>query len=55
MNNFLFHNPTRLGEENIGEETIAEIERRFNERKAAYGEAQNVTGAVARQILEHCR
>ena len=46
---------TRLGEEQIGEETIAEIERRFNARHAAYGEAHNVTGAVARQILEACR
>ena len=43
---------TRLSEEGIGEETIAEIERRFNEREVAYGENQNVTGAVARRILE---
>ena len=43
---------TRLGEVNIGEDTIAEIERRFNERKVAFGEAGNVNGAVARAILE---
>lgn len=46
---------TRLGEEQIGEETIAEIERRFNARHATYGEAHNVNGAVARRILEACR
>ena len=43
---------TRLHEENIGQETIQEIERRFNERGAKYGENGNVTGAVARRILE---
>lgn len=47
--------PTRLGEAGIGEETILEIERRFNARKVAFGENQNVTGAVARQILENCK
>lgn len=46
---------TRLGEEQIGEATIAEIERRFNERGYALGEAHNVTGAVARKILESCK
>lgn len=46
---------TRLGEENIGEETINEIERRFNAAGAAYGEAGNVTGAMARKILENCK
>lgn len=45
---------TRLSEENISGETIDEIERRFNEREVAYGENGNVTGAVARQILESC-
>ena len=45
---------TRLHELGIGEETIDEIERRFNERKVAFGERQNVTGAVARAILEEC-
>lgn len=44
---------TRLSQEGIGEETIAEIERRFNERGVAFGEAGNVTGAVARKILEN--
>lgn len=46
---------TRLSEENIGEPTIREIERRFNERKAAYGEAGNVDGNMARKILESCQ
>ena len=43
---------TRLHEENIGQDTILEVERRFNERGAKYGENGNVTGAVARRILE---
>ena len=43
---------TRLHEENIGQDTILEIERRFNERGAKYGENGNVTGVVARRILE---
>jgi len=43
---------TRLHEESIGEDTIGEIERRFNARDAKYGENQDVTGAVARKILE---
>lgn len=43
---------TRLHEENIGEDTIDEIERRFNERGVKYGENGNVTGTVARKILE---
>lgn len=46
---------TRLGEENIGDETIKEIERRFNVANVAYGDAGNVTGAVAKQILENCK
>lgn len=46
---------TRLGEENIGDETINEIERRFNTAHVAYGEAGNVTGAVAKEILENCK
>ena len=45
---------TRLSEEGIGEETIAEIERRFTEQGVAYGEAKNVDGAMARRILEAC-
>ncbi len=47
--------PTRLSEAGIGESTILEIEKRFNERKVAFGEDQDVTGTVARQILENCR
>lgn len=47
--------PTRLGEAQIGEETIREIERRFTERKVAFGEDQDVTAAVARQVLENCK
>lgn len=43
---------TRLSQLNIGEDTIAEIERRFNDRKVQLGECKNVTGAVARAILE---
>ncbi|MDR1653398.1 MAG: iron-containing alcohol dehydrogenase [Prevotellaceae bacterium] len=45
---------THLNEVQIGEETIAEVERRFNERKVALGEACNVNGAIARAILEAC-
>lgn len=43
---------TRLHEEKIGRATINEIERRFNERGVAFGEKENVTGVIARQILE---
>ena len=43
---------TRLSEAGIGEDTIMEIEKRFNERGVAYGENHDVTGAVARRILE---
>lgn len=46
---------TRLSQEGIGEDTIAEIERRFNSIDAHYGERQNVDGAMARRILEACR
>ncbi len=46
---------TRLSEENIPDSTILEIERRFNERHAAFGEAENVDGAIARKILENCK
>lgn len=45
---------TRLSEEGIGQETIAEIERRFDAIGAKYGEACNVDGAMARRILEAC-
>ena len=47
--------PTRLGDAQIGEETIREIERRFTERKVGFGEDRDVNGTVARQILENCR
>lgn len=43
---------TRLHEENIGQDVIDEIERRFNARDAHYGEDGLVTGDVARRILE---
>lgn len=46
---------TRLGEENVGDSTIDEIEKRFNERGYNLGEAHNVTGEVARRILESCK
>ncbi|MDL2230624.1 iron-containing alcohol dehydrogenase [Alistipes sp. OttesenSCG-928-L06] len=43
---------TRLSEEGIGDETIDEVERRFNARGAAFGEGQNVNGAMAKRILQ---
>lgn len=46
---------THLSEEQIGEETIAEIERRFNAAGVHYGEAGNVDGTMARRILEACK
>lgn len=46
---------TRLTEENIGDDTIQEIERRFNASGVAYGEAGNVTGTVAKEILVNCK
>lgn len=46
---------TKLSENNIGEETIKEIETRFNKRDFKLGENQSVDGAVARQILEHVK
>lgn len=45
---------TRLSEEGIDEQTIAEVERRFNAAGDKFGEAQNVDGAMARRILEAC-
>jgi len=45
---------TRLSELNIPKSSIDEIERRFNERGVALGEKGNVTGAIAKQILECC-
>ena len=44
--------PTRLSEAGIPEEAAVEVERRFNEHDVHYGEGANVTGKVARQILE---
>jgi NADP-dependent alcohol dehydrogenase len=46
---------TRLGDKNIGDDTINEIEKRFNERGVAFGENHNITGAVAKQILIACK
>lgn len=46
---------TRLQEVGVGQKTIDEIVRRFNERCAAFGEDQDVTGEVAREILENCK
>lgn len=42
---------TRLSEKNIGVDVVEEIARRFNKRNVHLGEAQNVTGDVAREIL----
>ena len=46
---------TRLEEAGIGDDTIEEIVRRFDERGAAYGEDGDVTGEVAREILINCK
>ena len=46
---------TRLGEAGIGDDTIEEIARRFDERGAAFGEDGDVTGEVARRILQNCK
>ena len=43
---------THLSEEGIGEKTVCEIERRFNERGVHYGENGRVDGSMARRILE---
>lgn len=45
---------TRLHELGIGQQTVDEIVRRFDERGTRLGERQNITGAVARKILEGC-
>lgn len=42
---------TSLSEKGIGMETIDLIQKRFNDRGVHLGEAQNVTGDVAREIL----
>lgn len=46
---------TRLSEAGIGDDTIEEIARRFDERGAAFGEDGDVTGEVARRILQNCK
>lgn len=46
---------TRLHELQIGEATIDEIVRRFNERGTRLGEQGNITGEVTRRILERCK
>lgn len=46
---------TRLSEENIGDDTILEIERRFNASGVTFGEAGNVTGTIAKEILINCK
>ena len=47
--------PTRLGDAQIGDDTIIEIERRFIERKVGFGEDGDVTAEIARRILENCK
>ena len=42
---------TRLSQKEIGMEVVEEIVSRFNRRGVHFGEAKNVTGDVARQIL----
>lgn len=42
---------TRLSEVGIGDETIETVAERFNKSGVRYGEAGNVTGDVAREIL----
>lgn len=42
---------TRLSEVGVGEDTINTVAERFNKAGVAYGEKQNVTGDVAREIL----
>ena len=42
---------TRLSEKGIGVDVVEEIARSFNERGVHFGEAKNVTGDVAREIL----
>ncbi|MDR2912084.1 MAG: iron-containing alcohol dehydrogenase [Alistipes sp.] len=45
---------TRLSELNVGEATIAEIERRFSSRGVAFGEGRNVDGPKAGEVLRKC-
>ncbi len=46
---------TNLTEINVGDETILEIEKRFNERGTKLGEMANIDGTVAKQILTVCK
>lgn len=46
---------TKLGEKNIGDDTIEEIVRRFIVRGIKLGEGQNITSDVIRNILENCK
>lgn len=46
---------TRLNELSIGNDTIEEIARRFNERNVGFGEDHDVTGDMAREILNNCK
>ena len=46
---------TRLSEVNIFEDTINEVERRFNARGVKCGENKNVDGAIAKKILKACK
>lgn len=46
---------TRLSEAGIGEDVIAEVERRFTERGTKVGEERNVDGKMARKVLESCK
>jgi hypothetical protein len=39
---------------NVGEETIAEIERRFTARGKASGEGRNIDGPKVAEILRSC-
>jgi NADP-dependent alcohol dehydrogenase len=45
---------TRLAELNVGEDTIAEIERRFTARGSRFGEGRNVDGPKAAEVLRAC-
>lgn len=47
--------PTRLGDVQVGDDTILEIEKRFNERGTRLGEDEDITGTVVRRILENCK
>ena len=46
---------TRLGEKNIGNDTINEVANRFTAQGRKAGEGHNITGEVVRQILENCK